>query len=119
MRPYFFWVMLHRKSAAAALQIYRTSEHERIAMTSISRSMLLAASLLALSVASALAQQDAAATKPDTTGYTKPTVTTPTGDSSMKGATVGDLANKAAMGSTDNSKTMAGEFTGPSGKQPK
>ena len=88
-------------------------------MTSISRSMLLAASLLALSVASALAQQDAAATKPDTTGYTKPTVTTPTGDSSMKGATVGNSANKAAMGSTDNSKTMAGESTGPSGKQPK
>jgi len=26
MRPYFFCVMLHYKSAAAALQIYRTSE---------------------------------------------------------------------------------------------
>jgi len=89
-------------------------------MISISRSMLLAAGLLALSVGGAVAQQnDSAATKPDTTGYTKPTVTTPTGASNMKGATVGDSANKAAMGSTDNSKAMAGESTGPSGKQPK
>ncbi len=91
-------------------------------MISISRSMMLAAGLLALSMAGAVAQQtDSAATsnKPDTTGYTKPTVTTPTGDASMKGATVGDSANKAAMGSTDNSKAMAGESTGPSQKQPK
>ena len=84
-------------------------------MISISRSMILAAGLLALSMAAAVAQQDFAATKSDTTGYTKPTVRTPTGDSSMKGATVGDSANKAAMGSTDNSKAMAGESTGPSG----
>jgi hypothetical protein len=88
-------------------------------MISISRSMMLAAGLLALSMAAAVAQQDSSATKSDTTGYTKPTVTTPTGDSSMKGATVGDSANKAAMGSTDKSKAMAGESTGPSGKQPK
>jgi len=89
-------------------------------MISISRSMLLAAGLLALSVGGAVAQQnDSAAAKSDTTGYTKPTVTTPTGDSNMKGATVGDSANKAVMGSTDNNKAMAGESTGPSGKQPK
>ena len=44
----------------------------------------------------------------DTTGYTKPTITTPTGNSSMKRATVGDSANKAAAGST-NSKADVGE----------
>ena len=88
-------------------------------MILISRSMMLAAGLLALSMGGAVAQQDSAATKPDTTGYTKPTVTTPTGDASMKGATVGNSANKAAMGSSDNSKATAGEFTGPSQKQPK
>jgi hypothetical protein len=90
-------------------------------MISISRSMMLAAGLLALLMADAVAQQtDSAAmsNKSDTTGYTKPTVTNPTGDSSMKGATVGDSANKAAMGSSDNSKTTAGESTGPSKKQP-
>jgi hypothetical protein len=90
-------------------------------MISISRSIMLATGLLALSIAGAVAQQNdpaATSTKPDTTGYTKPTVTTPTGDSSMKGATVGDSANKAATGSSDGSKANAGVSTGPSGKQP-
>ncbi len=42
-------------------------------MISISRSMMLAAGLLALSMAGAVAQQTDSATsnKPDTTGYTK------------------------------------------------
>jgi hypothetical protein len=89
-------------------------------MISISRSILLMASLLALPVAGAVAQQNDSTMKgtKDTTGYTKPTITTPTGDASMKGATVGDSSNKAAAGST-NSKADVGESTGPSGKQPK
>jgi len=77
--------------------------------------MMLAAGLLALSMAGAVAQQDSAATKPDTTGYTKPTVTNPSADSQMKGATVGDAANKAAAGSSDSSKaTGGGQPTAPS-----
>jgi hypothetical protein len=90
------------------------------AMISISRSMLLAVALLALPVAGAVAQQNDSAMKSskDTTGYTRPTITTPTGDASMKGATVGDSANRAAAGAT-NSKADVGESTGPSGKQPK
>ena len=89
-------------------------------MISISRSMLLAIAFLALPVASAVAQQNDSSMKSskDTTGYTKPTITTPAGNSSMKGATVGNSANKAAAGS-DNSKADVGESTGPSGKQPK
>ena len=89
-------------------------------MISTSRSILLTAALLALPVGGAVAQQNDSAMKSskDTTGYTKPTITTPTGNSSMKGATVGDSANKAAAGST-NSKADVDEFTGPSGKQPK
>ena len=80
-------------------------------MISISRSILLALALLALPVGGAVAQQNDSAMKSskDTTGYTKPTITTPTGNSSMKGATVGDSANKAAAGST-NSKADVGEF---------
>ena len=51
-------MMLHCKSAVAALQIYRTSESGtgRTAMISISRSMMLAAGLLALSMGGAVAQ---------------------------------------------------------------
>ena len=51
-------MMLHSKSAVAALQIYRTSESGtgRTAMISISRSMMLAAGLLALSMGGAVAQ---------------------------------------------------------------
>lgn len=97
-------------------------------MTSISRSMLLAAGLLALPLAGAVAQQNnSAATgsamksaKPDTSGYTKPTITNPAGSSSMKGATVGDLSNRAAA-SADlaSDKVASGVSTGPSGKQPR
>jgi hypothetical protein len=89
-------------------------------MISISRLILLMATLLALPIAGAVAQQNDSAMKSskDTTGYTKPTITTPTGDSSMKGATVGDSSNRAAAGSS-TSKADVGESTGPSGKQPK
>jgi hypothetical protein len=59
-------------------------------------------------------------TKPETSGYTKPTVTNPAADSKMKGATVGDSANKAATGSSDSSNaTGGGQPTVPSpAKQP-
>jgi hypothetical protein len=92
-------------------------------MIPISRSILLAAGLLAFSGAGAVAQQnDSPATgsamknaKPDTSGYTKPTATNPSADSQMKGATVGDAANKAAAGSSDSSKaTGGGQPTAPS-----
>jgi hypothetical protein len=75
-------------------------------MTSISRSMLLAAGLLTLAASGALAQQNTAtdngsamkSTKPGEPGYTRPTVTSPSGGSAMKNAEVGDAGNKASSG---------------------
>jgi hypothetical protein len=78
-------------------------------MTSVSRSVLLAAGLLTLVASGALAQQNTAgdngssmkSTKPGEPAYQRPTVTSPAGGSAMRNAEVGDAGNKASSGAAN------------------
>jgi len=77
-------------------------------MISISRPMLLVIALLA-PVASAVAQQNDSAMKSskDATGYTKPTVTTPAGNSNMKGQPLAIRPTGLLLGRTTARSTLA------------
>jgi hypothetical protein len=95
-------------------------------MTSILRSILPAAILLALPVAGAIAQQNdtnGSALKSTTPGNpadarSSATTAHPSGGATLKSETKGDTG-KMAVDEPRNSQTARGESTGPSAKQPK
>jgi hypothetical protein len=95
-------------------------------MTSILRSMLLAAGLLAFLIAGAMAQQNNPSATGSTLKSTTPgndagssaTTSGPSGGATLKTETKGDTGKKA-VDESRNSQPASGESTGPSGKQPK
>jgi len=97
-------------------------------MISISRSMLLAAGLLAFPMAGAIAQQNNPSATGSTLKSTTPgnpadarssaTTSGPSGGATLKTETKGDTGKKA-VDESHSSQPASGESTGPSGKQPK